>query len=201
MRFSIIYADPPWEYDDTLGNDPKYGGITYKTMPIDQICNIPVRDIRADNSVLFMWATFPKLEEAFRVIRRWGFQYVTVGFVWLKVYKNGIGKSLEELESKDIVTGTGRWTNSNSEICLIGRHGKISRVSTIVKQTIIAPLLEHSAKPPEVRERIVQLMGDLPRVELFARDLTLGWTCLGNEVDGNDIRDSIEFLAYLSTSV
>lgn len=196
MRFPIIYADPPWEYDNTLGNDPKYGGITYKTMKSDHIRRIPVRDIRADNSVLFMWATMPKLEDAFKVIRGWGFEYVTVGFVWLKVYQGGVGKELDALDPDDIVTGTGRWTNSNTEVVLIGRNGKIARKGTTVKQTVIAPITGHSAKPPEVRDRIVQLMGDLPRIELFAREYCCGWTSLGNELDGMDITDAITELAY-----
>jgi len=191
MRFSIIYADPPWEYDNDLSGRVMNGAITYPTMSTNTIAKIPVRDIRADDSVLFMWATMPKLEDAFKVIRGWGFQYITCAFVWIKQNKSGEG----------IFSGMGYWTNQNAELVLLGKHGKPQRIANNIKQVVMAPVGRHSAKPPEVRERIVQLMGDLPRVELFARDLTPGWTCLGNEVDGNDIRDSIEFLAYLSTSV
>jgi N6-adenosine-specific RNA methylase IME4 len=191
MRFSIILADPPWEYDNDLSGRVMNGAITYPTMSTNAIAKIPVRDIRADDSVLFMWATMPKLEDAFKVIRGWGFQYVTCAFVWIKQNKS----------SEGIFSGMGYWTNQNAELVLLGKHGKPQRVAKNIKQVIMAPVGRHSAKPPEIRERIVQLMGDLPRVELFARDLTPGWTCLGNEVDGNDIRDSIEFLAYLSTSV
>jgi len=191
MRFSIIYADPPWEYDNDLSGRVMNGAITYPTMSTNTIAKIPVRDIRADDSVLFMWATMPKLEDAFKVIHGWGFQYITCAFVWIKQNKSGEG----------IFSGMGYWTNQNAELVLLGKHGKPQRIANNIKQVVMAPVGRHSAKPPEVRERIVQLMGDLPRVELFARDLTPGWTCLGNEVDGNDIRDSIEFLAYLSTSV
>lgn len=198
MRYNIIYADPPWQYDDQLGNNPKYGGITYTTMETRDIANITVRDIRADNSLLFMWATLPKLEDAFTVIRKWGFQYVTTAFIWIKIYESGSDKEIHELDQKDIRTGTGRWTNTNAEVVLLGKHGKMQRASTNVKQLIISKINGHSTKPPEIRDRIVKLAGDLPRVELFAREYTYGWVSLGNELDGLDIRESITNLAYMS---
>lgn len=198
MRYSIIYADPPWQYDDQLGNDPKYGGITYATMKTRDIANLPVKDIRADNSLLFMWVTLPKLEDGFTVLRKWGFEYVTTVFIWIKIYDSGIGKEIHELDQKDLRTGTGRWTNTNAEMVLLGKHGTMQRLNTNVKQLIISKINGHSAKPTETRDRIIQLAGDLPRVELFAREYCYGWTSLGNALDGMDICDSISELAYVS---
>ena len=86
------------------------------------------------------------------------------------------------------------WTNANAEICLLAKKGHPKRIAKNVKELIVAPLTRHSAKPPEVRDRIVQLMGDIPRIELFARERVPGWDSLGNEVDGLDIRKSIHLI-------
>lgn len=106
-----------------------------------------------------------------------GFTYKTVAFVWLKLNKSG----------KGFFFGMGYWTRSNAEICLLAVKGKPKRVSRKVFQIIVSPLQEHSRKPDEARRRIVDLLGDLPRIELFAREKTAGWDVWGNEVE-NSIR-------------
>ena len=137
------------------------------------ICNLPVKDIAADNSILFMWATFPKIPDALEVIKAWGFLFKTVGFVWIKTNK----------KSNTLFMGMGMWTRSNAEICLIAVKGKPQRINCAVHQVIISPIEQHSKKPDETRKRIIQLVGDLPRVELFARQTPDGWAIWGNEVD------------------
>ena len=112
-----------------------------------------------------------------------GFKYATVGFVWIKM-KNDMSCVRED--------GLGKYTISNAEYCLIARKGKYWRESRDIKQVIQYPKTAHSSKPPEIRERIVSLCGDLPRIELFARDLCPGWDSIGNEIDGRDIRDVIK---------
>ncbi len=80
--YSIIYADPPWQYQRS-----KVQGAAenhYPTMGIDELCALPVADLAAPDSALFLWATFPQLPEALRLIKAWGFQYKSVAFVWLK---------------------------------------------------------------------------------------------------------------------
>jgi len=77
--------------------------------------------------------------------------------------------------------GLGNWTRANAEICLLGFKGKMNRKSNKVRQVILSPLREHSRKPDEIRERIVELLGDMPRIELFARQTVKGWDCWGNE--------------------
>jgi len=169
-KYNIIYADPPWEYKNKLGNNPKYGGITYPTMKTEDICNLPIENICEKDCILFLWGTWVNIESALKVIKAWGFDYKTVGFVWVKISK---GKPR---------TGIGHYTNSNTEFCLIGKRGKISRIKTNVNQVIMKEIREHSRKPDEARERIVELMGDLPRIELFARQRFEGWDAWGNEV-------------------
>jgi N6-adenosine-specific RNA methylase IME4 len=142
-------------------------------MKVDDICALPVADLAAEDSALFLWTTFPMLPDALQVISAWGFQYKTVGFVWLK--QNPVAKSW--------FFGLGFWTRGNAEICLIAIRGKPKRQDKNVHQFIISPIERHSKKPDETRERIVRLMGDLPRVELFARHTPPDWEVWGNEVE------------------
>ena len=126
--------------------------------------------------MLFLWATFPKLPEALRVISAWGFNFKTVAFVWLKVNK----------KSLSFFTGMGNWTRANAEICLLATKGKPKRKSKSVHQLIVSRIERHSKKPDIARDKIIQLMGDLPRVELFARQTCSGWDVWGNEVESTD---------------
>ena len=169
-KYNIIYADPPWSYTQKrLSGAAEHH---YHTMGIDELCALPVADIAAEDSTLFLWATFPQLPEALRLIKAWGFTYKTVAFVWLKLNR----------KSYTWFYGLGFWTRGNAEICLLATKGKPHRNSNSVHQFIISPLREHSQKPDEAREKIIELMGDLPRIELFARETAPGWDCWGNEV-------------------
>ena len=142
-------------------------------MTLDEICALPVSRIAADDCVLFLWATYPKLKEALRVIEAWGFIYVSAAFVWLK--QNRVADTW--------YYGLGFWSRGNSEICLLAKRGKPRRQSNRVHQFIISHIEQHSKKPDITRDKILQLMGDLPRVELFARKKTDGWDVWGNEVE------------------
>lgn len=170
-KYSIIYADPPWRYsrNGVQGAAEK----CYPTMALEDICNLPVNKMADDNAILFLWATFPKLQEAIQVIDAWGFTYKSVAFVWLKQNRVNDGWYY----------GLGFWTRGNAEICLLATKGSPRRESNKVHQFIISHLRGHSRKPDETRAKIIQLVGDLPRVELFAREKTDGWDVWGNEVD------------------
>ena len=144
----------------------------YPVMTVEEICELSVQKFAADDCVLFMWATFPKLEEAFEVIKAWGFKYSTVAFVWVKKKKKSDSRFM----------GMGRWTRNNAEVCLVSTRGHPKRISRKVHQLIISPVEEHSKKPDITRDKIIELMGDLPRVELFARQAPPGWDVWGNEV-------------------
>ena len=184
--YNIVYADPAWQYNDKLGNDPAWGGITYETMDVKQICNLPVKEIVAPNAVLFIWIVSPMIKEGIQVLESWGFNYKTVAFVWVKTRQIDTKQSsFLPTDSFDDLCGMGRWTRSATEICLLGVRGKISRIDNNVRQIIYAPRTKHSKKPDETRERIVKLMGDLPRVELFARQKANGWDVWGNEVESD----------------
>lgn len=172
-KYDIIYADPPWAY---LWGKGKDGGRFaperhYPTMEVDEICRLPVRDLRAENCALFLWATMPTLPDALKVMNAWGFKYKTGAFTWVKVRKDG-----------QPLAGAGSYTKSNVELCLLGMRGHIKAADKTVRQIVMAPRRGHSRKPPEVRDRIVALFGDRPRIELFARDAVPGWDAWGNEV-------------------
>jgi len=175
-KYNIIYADPPWSYNGKLPQRAKEQH--YPVMPIKDICSIPVKDITADDSILFMWATFPLLQEGLDVIKSWGFTYKTCAFTFVKKNK----------KSDSLFWGMGGWTRSNAEICLLATKGKPKRVSAGVHQVIgdeviYEPIREHSRKPDCVRDRIIKLCGDLPRLEMFSRTVTPGWDIWGNQSD------------------
>jgi len=193
MKFSVIYADPPWTYRDTQSGDPARGGKTYPTLTLQQVKNLGVQRIAAPDCALFLWATMPLLREALEVIEAWGFKYTTCAFTWVKLNPTGAllypqkklhGTKYEKdiLLHKGVYSGMGYWTNGNAELCLFAKQGHPKRVARNVKQIVLAPRGRHSAKPSEVRDRIVQLMGDVPRIELFAREQVAGWVSWGNEV-------------------
>lgn len=170
-KYQIFYADPPWQYQDRNCNGSAEGH--YLTMKLDDIKALPVANLADDNAVLLMWATWPLLPEALQVIEAWGFRYKSVGFVWVKKNKSDCGYFF----------GLGRWTRGNSEVCLLATRGKPKRANNAVSQLCFEPLRRHSEKPAVIRERIVELLGDLPRIELFARRRTPGWHAFGNEVE------------------
>ena len=149
-KYNIIYSDPPWQYWEG-GN--KNQSLHYRTMSIDEICSLPINRIAGENCILFLWVTYPILEDSFKVIKEWGFSYSTCGFVWIK--KNKIKDSY--------FMGCGSWTRANSELCLIATKGKIQRLDAGVLQIIDEPIMEHSRKPEIVKNKIVQLVGDLSK--------------------------------------
>ena len=180
--YKAIYADCPWRYDDQNCNGAAEQ--QYSSMTLDQLCSLPIAQIAAPDCALFAWATFAKIEDALTVIRYWNFQYKSVAFDWVK------------LRGGRPQMGLGRWTRVSTEVCLLAVRGKPQRQDKSVRQLIesfvsgdeervlYASATRHSAKPPEVRDRIVQLLGDVPRIELFARDRVPGWDAWGDQVPG-----------------
>ena len=181
-KYQIIYADPPWQYKAwSAKGTGRSAEQHYKVMTMQDIYDMPVNEMAADDCVLFLWATNPMLPDAIETIKRWGFTYKTVAFTWVK--KNKVADSW--------FWGLGHWTRANSELCLLATKGKPKRVSKGVHSVVDARIGKHSAKPDIVRKRIVELMGDLPRVELFARDNAKGW-----DVFGNEVKESIDLNTY-----
>ena len=182
-KYQIIYADPPWKYQDKKcnGNAAQH----YDLMNISDICKLPVNELSDKDCVLFMWVTYPMLQEGLKLMEAWGFKYKSIGFQWVKLNKKN-GKPF---------FGLGRWTRGNTECCLIATKGKPKRVNNGIFQLIQTPIEGHSKKPDIVREKIVELMGDIPRIELFARQEVEGWDSLGFDLDGKNIKESIELIA------
>lgn len=168
-KYSIIYADPPWQYyEGGYKNQSQH----YETLTVDKLSELSIENLAADDCILFLWVTFPILPEAISLMQQWGFEYSTVGFVWVKSKKDKTG----------FFFGLGNWTRANAELCLIGTKGSIVRQDASISQIIYEPIQEHSKKPDIVKDKIIKLVGDLPRIELFARQKTKGWDVWGNEV-------------------
>jgi len=165
-RFTVIYADPPWEYEHTKTDNRRIEN-HYPTMPLDAICALPVDSVAAADCVLFVWATSPKLAEAMRVIDAWGFTYRT-SMVWVK----------------DKI-GMGYYARQRHELLLIATRGTLPVPDPAVRpdSVVEAPRLEHSAKPHIFYSLIEAMYPDMPRLELFARNTRPGWTAWGNEVE------------------
>lgn len=177
-KYNVIYVDPPWLFQN-WSEKGKYRNVDrhYATMEKHEIQRLPVQAICADDCLLFLWVTAPCLIEGIELIKSWGFQYKTVAFTWIKQNKKSDG----------IFKGMGYYTRSNVEFCLLATKGKVlERKSHSVPSVIISHIEQHSKKPDEVRDRIVELMGDLPRIELFARSAAEGWDCWGNEAPQNN---------------
>ena len=186
-RYRIILADPPWQYADKLNHHGGGAGSHYEEIGASELARLPVGDVLAHpDSYLFLWCTWPQMAEGLQVMKGWGFEYKTTAFMWLKCSQ----KKRKPCGCLSPRMGQGRYTRLSSEFVMLGRRkgGGYWRNSASVRQEVIAPLGRHSAKPPVVRNRIVALLGDLPRLELFARDQADGWDATGLELDGVDIR-------------
>ena len=127
----------------------KYFEHHYKTMSLEDIKQLPVKELCDKDCVLFLWTTYPMLKEALELMDAWGFKYKTIAFQWIKLNRSGNGKFF----------GLGRWTRGNTEPCLLAVKGKPSRKSNSVSQLIEYPLGKHSAKPPITRDKIKELIG------------------------------------------
>lgn len=174
-KYQIIYADPLWSYRDKALSGNRGACCKYSVQSKDWIDNLPIRNISDKDCVLFLWVTMPKLNECWDLIKNWGFEYKTVAFTWVKRNK----------KSNSWFWGMGRWTRANAELCLLATKGKPKRVNAGIHSIIDSRIREHSQKPDEVRIEIENLMGDLPRIELFAREKSPGWDVWGNEVESD----------------
>lgn len=183
QRYDMVYADPPWSFDNySERGEDRNAKSWYDCMPIEEIWNLPVADIAADDSMLALWATFPLLPEAIETCRRWGFRYVTVGHVWIKLNPRvGLRTVIDLL--KDVFMSTGYWTRSNSEIIILATRGSPQRAARDVRQVVFAPRGKHSEKPLVFRRNLERLIKAERRVELFCRRApTSGWHAWGNQV-------------------
>lgn len=164
-KYRVLYADPPWSYSNT---QPDYHTVQddhYPTMSLNDICALPVKELSLDNAVLFLWATSPILEDSFKVINAWGFKY-KASFVWDKVNHN-----------------MGHYNSVRHEFLLIAVRGSCQPDNPKLFDSVQAIERTSSGTKPELfREIINTLYPHGPRIELFARGITEGWECYGNQV-------------------
>jgi N6-adenosine-specific RNA methylase IME4 len=170
-KYPVILADPPWHfeaYDEETGSD-RAAGSHYPTMPLAEICKLPIADLATPDAVLFLWTTAPHLRQAFEVIDAWHFEYVS-NIVWLK----------------DKI-GTGYWLRNQHELLLIARRGDMPAPAPACRppSVIEAPTRGHSRKPDESYVLIEHMFPTLPRIELFARSTRPGWAAWGNELQSS----------------
>lgn len=190
-RYPVIYMDPPWNWmarsQKGLGRSPKY-----PKLDVDEMKKLPMRQIAAKESILLMWATMPFLGQAIELGQSWGFIYKTVALTWVKSTKQAAKLGLPVEDQRNFANGTGYWTMSNPEVCLLFTTKYFpQRKRRDVHQLVVAPRERHSKKPDVCYERIERLL-DGPYLEIFARQHRPGWDAMGNEISGLDIRDEIE---------
>ncbi|EAM1616277.1 S-adenosylmethionine-binding protein [Salmonella enterica] len=176
-QFNLIYADPPWQYKDKAKSGNRGVDFKYPTMKVEDICRLPVWALaNPESCLLAMWWVPTMVEEALAVMKAWGFRLMTMkGFTWHKTCK---------LQQDKDAMGMGHMTRANSEDVLFAVRGRLpKRIDASIIQMVTAPRLEHSAKPAEVRHRLERLLGDVPRLEMFARGAVPGWATWGNQTE------------------
>ncbi len=181
-KYNVIYADPPWKFHTYShrgkGRSPNQH---YDCMDAQSIRDLNVGDIAAQDAVLFLWVVQAQLEEAFALIKAWGFTFKTVAYTWVKI-KGGQDRLF--YASEDVRMGMGYHTRAGCEQMFLATRGKgYKRFSMGEPQVLLSPLREHSRKPDEIITSIERLVGDVPRIELFARTRRDGWDAWGNEID------------------
>ncbi len=172
-KYSIVYADPPWDYKgqkqhNGAGGVDTGGAVShYSTVKLADLMALPVPSICETDCLLFMWVTSPHMNQGIKLLEAWGFEWATIAFVWEKQKTN-----------------PGFYTLSQCEVCVVGKKGKIPRPrgSRKERQFLSERRTEHSAKPDEVRRRISRMFPEQNKIELFARQPSAGWDVWGNEV-------------------
>jgi N6-adenosine-specific RNA methylase IME4 len=180
-QFDVIYMDPPWSYYNDMSVTPDQNKSTdgmsklkYPVLGSEDLKKLPIQQIAAKDSLLFIWTTDYHLKLAVELIHQWGFTYKTVGFIWMKLTKSGIPVSFMGAYTK----------KSGVELCLLATKGNPHPlvINHKVGSLVMSQRQEHSRKPEEVRIRIDQLVGNVKKVELFARSKSPGWVSWGNEL-------------------
>lgn len=170
-KYNIIYADPAWKFRDRCVSGKRGSEYKYECMSLEDICNLPIKDISDNDCYCFLWAPNTMIKEAMRVMDSWGFVWKGPMFCWTKRSKN-----------RKLQWGMGSYTRGGFELCFLGIKGRLKRQSASVHSVVESPKREHSRKPDEVRQRIEQLYGDVPKIELFAREKFDKWDVWGSAI-------------------
>lgn len=180
--YHVILADPPWPYNARKISSAKFGQGVHGHYPVlswEDLRKFPAQNFASpDGCLLFLWATGPHLPKQVSIAESWGFRYSTIAFGWIKTNPN----------KGDIFKGPGFYTASNLEVVLLFSYGgqTYAPLQKLVPQIIHSPRLRHSAKPPEVQDRIEKMypLGQFSHIELFARTRRPGWDAMGYEITG-----------------
>lgn len=205
-KYKLIYADPAWEFK-VWNRDTGQGRSAeahYRTMPLKEICALPIKQLADDNCVLFIWAVWPSLPDAFKVIDAWGFEYKTLAWEWIKLNKLWTKFLPKVFTQENLVyntwlprlfaIGLGHYTRANPEPCLLAvkKKGRAPVATRKERNLLFAPLRKHSQKPVEAYAKMDRLYPlAWPRLELFARNSYEGWEHWGHEA-----QDSIQMPEY-----
>ena len=177
QKYDVLLVDPPWSY---YGQQAKWGAAAkfYKTMSDDELMALPVGFIAKDNTVLFCWATGPRLDIANRLVEHWGFCYRGMAFVWVKSTKAGVPIGARGVRPS-IVKPTTEFVIAAS---MVAKGRPMPLADESVAQVVLAPVAAHSQKPDEIQARIERLYPFASRLEMFARRERPGWDAWGDEV-------------------
>jgi N6-adenosine-specific RNA methylase IME4 len=170
FKAACLLSDNPWKFRTrSEKGEGRSARRHYPTMTVEELVGLGplIRAVTLPDSVLILWIIMPLLMRAPEVITAWGYTYKTCGFTWAKINRDGSPWK-----------GTGYWTRANAELALLCTQGRPKRLAKDVGQLILARRGAHSAKPPEIHDRLVRLLPG-PFLELFAREPRLGWRTLG----------------------
>ena len=198
MSTSVLVADPPWSFGDKLPGETRGAEKNYDVMSQEDIEHFPLPPL-ADSAILFLWRVSSQVEEAYRVVRAWGFVPKSE-IVWVKTAQdedhevlNALGLAAEA--DPDLAFGMGHYTRAAHETCIVAVRGKYKVASRSVRSVFFAPRGRHSEKPDAFYDMVEKLVlddafvkegvsvSDVGIVELFARRQRPGWRCYGNEMD------------------
>jgi N6-adenosine-specific RNA methylase IME4 len=206
MQYDVIYADPAWPY---YGSATKMAaaGKHYPLMSWEDLAAMPVRDVASKDAALFMWGTGPLLDRQIELIRQWGFHYRGVAWIWIKTRKDGaiiggqgVPPTFVKPTTEFILAASTCKTGRPLPLLDSAMHQVIlapdpdldelqaNEAAIMQPGLVLAPRERHSKKPEIFRQLIEQLLGDRPRLELFARDKAEGWDQTGFDMDGVDYR-------------
>lgn len=174
-QYDVILADAPWNHTAFSDGNPlningRGRSRHYPRMTVEELCQMKIPSRK--NSALFMWAIWPEMPGALRVIEAWGFEYKTVAWVWIKANPTGYG----------FFTGLGAYTRANSEPCLLAIKGSMPVKAHDIQSLIYSAVMEHSRKPDDQYRKIEALYPNMDYLELFARRERPGWDVFGNQV-------------------
>lgn len=176
--YGVILADPPWPFATwSHKGQGRSGEAHYSTMKHSDLNSMPVKELAAENCVLFLWVVQTQIPQAVDLVNSWGFTMKSVAFAWNK--GDGLPLWPEDITYQ---MGMGKWTRAEFEQCWLATRGKPKRLNADVRQILNEKRRQHSRKPDEIHDRIERLVNG-PYLELFSRQRRAGWDAWGNETE------------------